>query len=103
MENNVKISKWDTAEFLEDEEDIKAYLQVAFESGDPKQITTALGNAAKAKGMINISKKSDLTREHLYISLSESGNPTLQTLTKIIDALGYQLSVISKEREHHRV
>jgi probable addiction module antidote protein len=96
MDKNTQISKWDTAEFLESEEDIDAYLQVAFESGDPKQITKALGNAAKAQGMIDIASKTGLTREHLYTSLSESGNPTLQTLTKVMDTLGYQLAVVPK-------
>jgi probable addiction module antidote protein len=96
MEKNIEISKWDTVEFLENQADIDAYLQVAFESGDPHQITKALGNAAKAQGMLDIAGKTGLTREHLYTSLSESGNPTLQTLTKVMDTLGYQLSVVPK-------
>jgi len=94
MNENIKVSKWDTAEFLENPEDIDAYLQVAFESGDPKQITKALGNAAKALGMAEIANETGLTREHLYTSLSENGNPTLQTLTSIMNTLGYQLSVV---------
>jgi probable addiction module antidote protein len=96
MEKNIKIKQWDAAEFLDNQADIDAYLQVAFESGDPHQITKALGNAAKAKSMLEVANKTGLTREHLYISLSESGNPTLQTLTKIMDALGYQLSFVPK-------
>jgi probable addiction module antidote protein len=96
MTESVRINKWDTVEFLESQEDIGAYLQVAFESGDPKQIAKALGNAAKAQGMMNIANNTGLTREHLYTSLSEKGNPTLQTLTTIIDTLGYQLSVVPK-------
>ncbi|MDR1001505.1 MAG: putative addiction module antidote protein [Clostridiales bacterium] len=103
MEKNIEISKWDTAEFLENQEDIGAYLQVAFESGDPRQITKALGNAAKAQGMIDIASKTGLTREHLYTSLSESGNPTLQTLTKVMDTLGYQLSVVPKVDRRHTI
>jgi len=31
MSKSVTVSKWDTAEFLESQEDIDAYLQVAFE------------------------------------------------------------------------
>ena len=103
MSDKAKTSKWDTAEFLESQEDIDAYLQVAFESGDAKQITKALGNAAKAQGMMDIANKTGLTREHLYTSLSESGNPTLQTLTKVIDTLGYQLTVMPKSRHHDTV
>jgi probable addiction module antidote protein len=101
MEKNPKIKQWDTAEFLDDQADIDAYLQVAFESGDPHQITKALGNAARANSMLEVANKTGLTREHLYTSLSESGNPTLQTLTKIMDALGYQLSFVPKTKRKH--
>jgi len=100
MSKTVSVSRWDTAEFLDSQEDIDAYLQVAFESGDARQITKSLGNVAKAKGMMDIAKKTGLTREHLYTSLSENGNPTLQTLTTIVNTLGYQLS-ITPNREGH--
>ncbi len=103
MNNNTCINRWDTAEFLESQEDIDAYLQVAFESGDPRQITKALGNAAKAQGMVTVAGKTGLTREHLYTTLSENGNPTLQTLTKVMDTLGYQLSFVPKASKHHTV
>jgi len=56
----VTVSKWDTAEFLDSQEDIDAYLQVAFESGEARQITKALGNVAKAHGMMDIAKKPGL-------------------------------------------
>ena len=97
-DNKTKISRWDTAEFLECQEDVDMYLQMAFESGDPKQITTAIGNAARAQGMFNIAQETGLAREHLYSSLSENGNPTLLTLTAVIDSLGYQLSIVPKSR-----
>ena len=99
MSKSVTVSKWDTAEFLETQEDIDAYLQIAFESGDTRQITKALGNIAKVRGMMDIAKQTGLTREHLYTSLSENGNPTLQTLTTIINTLGYQLTIIPNHTE----
>ena len=97
----VTVSRWDTAEFLDTQEDIDAYLQVAFESGDARQITKALGNVAKARGMMDIAKKTGLTREHLYTSLSENGNPTLQTLTVVMNTLGYQLSITPIHNEQN--
>jgi probable addiction module antidote protein len=74
------------------------YLDMAFESGDPKRIAKALGNAARAQGMLDISKKTGLNREHLYNSLGENGNPTLQTLTTVVDTLGYELRIKPKAR-----
>jgi probable addiction module antidote protein len=96
MNNEVKISRWDTVDFLENQDDIDAYLKVAFESGDPKQITKALGNVARIEGILDIARKTGLAREHLYNSLGENGNPTLNTLTAIINTLGYQLTVEPK-------
>ena len=101
MNEKIIVSKWDTAEFLDTQENSDAYLQVAFESGEARQITKALGNIAKARGMMDIAKKTGLTREHLYTSLSENGNPTLQTLTAIMNTLGYQLSITPIHNEQH--
>jgi len=97
MNEKIKIDRWDASEFLESQNDIDVYLEVAFETGDPKQMAKALGNAARARGMMEIAKKTGLAREHLYTSFSENGNPTLLTLTAVIDSLGYQLAVIPKK------
>jgi probable addiction module antidote protein len=99
MSQSVKISRWDTAEFLKSQEDIDLYLEVAFETGDPKQIATALGNAARAQGMMNVANETGLTRENLYTSLSENGNPTLKTITSVMDTLGYQLAVVPTRKK----
>ena len=98
MSEQIKISRWDTVEILETQEDIDMYLEIAFEGGDPKQMARALGNAARAKSILDIANKTGLSREHLYNCLSENGNPTLSTLTSVIDTLGYQLSITPKDR-----
>ena len=96
MSTQVAISRWDIAEFLKTREDIDEYLNVAFETGDHKQIAKALGNVARVRGMTEISDKTGLAREHLYSGLSENGNPTLLTLTAVMDCLGYRLSIMPK-------
>jgi len=103
MSEKAKISRWDTSDFLSNQDDIDAYIEVAFETGDPKQIAKALGNAAKAQGMMDIAKKTGLAREHLYTSFSENGNPTLLTLTTVMDSLGYQLAAIPKNRKERTI
>lgn len=50
-------TKWDPAEFLTSDEAIAAYLEAAFEDGDPKMIAVALGDIAKAKGMSVIARE----------------------------------------------
>ena len=55
MDRKIKISHWDAAEFLESQDDIDAYLEAAYETGDSKQIAKALSNIAKARAMLDIS------------------------------------------------
>lgn len=63
------------------------------EGNDARHIASALGDVARSKGMSEIARKSGLGRQALYAALSENGNPTLETLTSVLKALGLQLSV----------
>ena len=46
--------------------------------------------------MTEIARKTGLGRQALYAALSESGNPTLETLVSVLGALGFELSVQKK-------
>ncbi|MGD8360695.1 MAG: putative addiction module antidote protein, partial [Gemmatimonadota bacterium] len=46
-----KTRPWDPVEHLETQEDMVAYLEAAFEEGDPALIAAALGDIARARGM----------------------------------------------------
>lgn len=89
----LKVTPFDPAEHLETEEDILFYLEAAMEGNDPKHIASALGDVARSKGMSSIAKKAGLGRQALYKALSEDGNPTLETLTSVLKALGLELTV----------
>ena len=54
-------TRWDSAELLETPEDIAAYIEAAFEDGDPSVITHALGVVARAKGMSEVARESGLS------------------------------------------
>ncbi|MEE2715860.1 MAG: addiction module antidote protein [SAR324 cluster bacterium] len=92
---------YDSAEYLETEEDIAAYLEAVLEDGDPALITHALGVIARAKGMTQIARETGLGRESLYKALSPEGNPEFVTVLKVIQALGLKLSasVVPQETE----
>jgi DNA-binding phage protein len=47
---------WDVTEHLETEEDMAAYLEAALEEGDSALMAAALGDIARAKGMIKRDK-----------------------------------------------
>ncbi len=90
------IRRWDASDYLETTEDMLAYLDEAARSGDPALLRAALGDIAKAKGMAEIARAAGVGRESLYKSLSSTGNPSFQTIVKVIDALGGQISVTPK-------
>ena len=61
--------------------------------GDISAVTHAIGVAAKARGMSEISRQTGLSRESLYRSLSGEGDPRFGTITRVLEALGLQLRV----------
>jgi probable addiction module antidote protein len=95
--DKITVSDWDTAEFLETKEDVIAYLDAAFAENDTKYLLKAIGNAARSKGMAQIAKELNLSREGLYDSLSPKGNPSFSTVVKVLDNLGFQLSIQQKK------
>lgn len=90
---STEFTDYDTSEYLENEQDIIAYLNAIAEYDDPALMQAALGNVAKARGMTQIAKDADVGRESLYKSLSKDGNPSFQTIAKVIHALGGRLTI----------
>ena len=78
----IKTRPWDPAEHLTTEGDMAAYLEAAFEDGDPALIAAALGDIARAKGMSQIARETGLGRESLYKALSPDGNPEFSTVAQ---------------------
>lgn len=89
----VETRPFDASDYLRTEEDILYYLEAAMEGNDPRHIASALGDVARSKGMSDIARKAKVGRQALYSALSENGNPTLETLTSVLKALGLQLTV----------
>jgi probable addiction module antidote protein len=93
----ITVSDWDTAEFLETKEDVVAYLDAALAENDTKYLLKAIGNVARSKGMAQIARELKLNREGLYESLSPKGNPSFTTVVKVLNNLGFQLSIQQKK------
>ncbi|WP_271897545.1 addiction module antidote protein [Candidatus Phyllobacterium onerii] len=87
-----KLYDYDPADALKSDEAIEIFLTDAFEAGDAAYIARALGVVARAKGMTKIARKTGLAREQLYRSLSENGNPTLETTMAVMKAIGFQIT-----------
>lgn len=87
-------TRYDTADYLRSEADMVAYLAACMEEAgdDPAFIAAALGNIARARGMVQLAKDTGMTREGLYKALSAEGNPSLGTVLKVMKALGMKLT-----------
>ena len=79
-----------------------AYINAVLEDGDRKMLLKALRNVAEANGgMRRLAEKTKLSRENLYRTLSEKGNPELSSLDQIIHALGLVLRVEPQRKHAH--
>jgi probable addiction module antidote protein len=87
-----KLSSYDPAEDLSSDAAIASYMAQAFETNDAAYIAHALGVVARAKGMAQIAGETGLSREQLYRSFSDTGNPTLKTTLAVMKALGLDLT-----------
>jgi probable addiction module antidote protein len=87
-------SRYDSADYLKDEESIVAYLEAAMEEAgdDPAVVAVALGNIARARNMSQLARDTGLTREGLYKALSGEGNPSFSTVLKVAKAMGLSLT-----------
>jgi probable addiction module antidote protein len=87
-----KLTDYDPAEDLRTEEAMAIFMAEAFQTNDAGYIAHALGVVARAKGMAQIARQTGLSREQLYRSFSENGNPTLKTTLAVMKALGIELT-----------
>jgi probable addiction module antidote protein len=92
----LKTTRWDSAEYLRTEEERAAYLDACMEEApdDPAFIANALGVVARSRNMSQLARDTGLTREGLYKALSKEGNPSFDTVLKVVNALGYRLALV---------
>ncbi|WP_439573463.1 addiction module antidote protein [Phreatobacter sp.] len=86
---------FDAARFLETQEDVIRYLELALEEGDAALFQKALGDVARSQGMGPIAEAAGVNRTALYKALSAEGDPRLSTLMAVLRALGLRLSLQS--------
>ena len=81
---------------LHDPKVAAVYLEECLQDGNMELFTAALKHVAEARGGVaSLSKATHLNREALYRTLSKDGNPRLDTLTKILGAMGLRIGVVA--------
>lgn len=88
-------SKFDIADYLDNDEMIAEYLNAALEDGDENTLIVAIGHVAKAIGMTKISERTGLSRPSLYKALSEGSKPQFSTILKVLRAIGGDVQIHS--------
>jgi probable addiction module antidote protein len=87
-----KLTTYDPATALIDDTEIAFFMADALATGDASFIAKCVGVVARAKGMASIATETGLSREQLYRSFSEDGNPTLKSTLAVMKALGIELT-----------
>lgn len=89
----METSKFDIADYLDNNEMIAEYLNTVLEEGNEADIVTAIGHIAKAIGMTKIAEETGMSRPSLYKALSEGSKPQFSTIMKVLKAVGGQIHI----------
>lgn len=87
------LTRFDVAEHLTEDSDQVGLIADAVASGDAGTIAKAVGTVARARGMSRVGAETGIHRQQLYRAFSETGNPTLETLLRVLKALGLHLRI----------
>lgn len=84
---------FDAADYLRTPADAAAYLGAVIEEAgdDPAVLARALGAIARSGNISELARKTGMSREGLYKALSDDGNPSFATITKVAHALGLRI------------
>ena len=89
----MSLKQFDVVDFLDSDEAMVEYLNVALEEQDPAFFAKAIGDVARARGMTAVAEASGVGRQSLYRALSSDGNPRLETLFRVLESLDLRLAV----------
>ncbi len=99
----LKTSPFDPADHLKTDLARTLYMNECLKVGDPSHIADAIGVIARSRGMTQIAKEAEVSRESLYKSLSKKGNPEFATILKLMAALDLTLCVKQKRKSRAKV
>lgn len=89
----MEVTNFDTAAYLTDPEDQAELLADAMASGDAHTVAKAIGIVARARGISGVAEATGIKRQQLYRAFGNDGNPTLETMLKVLPALGLRLRI----------
>lgn len=90
---------FDAANYFSTDDQQLDLLNDALHEGHPGYIAAAIGTIAKARGLSEVARDAGLSRQTLHRALTESGNPTIETVMKVLAELRIELSAKAKVTE----
>ncbi|GHV79171.1 hypothetical protein AGMMS49944_09620 [Spirochaetia bacterium] len=96
-EEKITFDDWDLADDIETKEDVIGIIEAALEENDPEFLLSVIGDIARSKGMAQLARELNMDRAGLYRSFSPDGNPYFLTVVKVLDNLGFHLSIQQKK------
>jgi probable addiction module antidote protein len=99
----IELLPYDSVEYFRQHPDAQEELLAdAVAEGHAGYLAHAIGIIARARGMTDMQEKTGIKRQALYRAFSESGNPTLETLLKMLDALNLKLKIEPVSPDHSK-
>ena len=83
---------WNMADHIETKEDVAAYLNIAFEDGDPRLLAAVLGDISRSKAM-GAERKADFLNEEFFKIASDEGLHKLTDVLEGLQSIGLRLEV----------
>lgn len=74
------------------------YLASALLEGDEEFLSKALAEIVKIYGSTKMASETGIARQALYKMLSTEGNPSFKNISKLLDALGLEMTIQKKEK-----
>ena len=95
-DEKITLEKWDPAKYINTKEAVIAHIEEALEENDTELFLSVISDIARSKGMSQIARELGVSREGLYRSLAPTGNPSIETIFKLLDILGLRVRLEPK-------
>jgi probable addiction module antidote protein len=95
--DDLKLSDWNLSEEIETAEDVVGMIDAALEENDPVFLSKVIDDMADSKGMLELAKNFDVSRESLCNSFAAIKDLSLTTAFKTLNDIGFRLALQSKE------
>ena len=92
----MKTTKWEPSEYIHTKDDVIGYLSAALEDEDGEYALKIVEYILRSEGINEIAHELGTTRDELCLKLAPTGNPTFETVVKLLGILGFRLKLEAK-------